>query len=1006
MSKESNFYTRLNQLAGIKQDGTLNEENGLSTLVDYKRSDDGAAFGIIKENHKYFIKRSPNSSDKLVAEDFAYIGGLENKNEYSYPSLAEASKNREFYIKSINESLTYKEETTLNEGQEKKEEKFEGDVNAYLRNRINESKKNIDQDRKNRFLKEHNAVNEGDISTADSDQDTESSVANHSKDPLKKSGKSEIVADSEISDSDDINNKKDREEPQSSVTDKKHHGGKDAGSGDLSTQDSDQSEADQVDNKTTKEKPQAKYNNYNQPEMGHKEEKGVELKPVASKKDIVAEAAEAGAESGKEEQPESDPFDDKEHKGEETGDIVAEGEKEEQPESDPFADKEEAGDEKGDIVADGSKEMNEEDLSTADSELDSLDSLANLVKAELTKSGEDHITADSELDAADSMANKVGVREEDLSTKDSEQGEPISNADTTMTYNEGELEDGVSFDADENAIAKEVSEDEEGGEESDIDAAADALADLEQAPAEEPAQPEAEGGEKAPAEEPAQPEGDSDAENPAILDKEIEKLVGKLGEKVRKSEMQPSEAKGYLKSVLSSFEDHISEFSDDEKKELADKILKGKDTPEDVDGGEEAPAPEAGGEEAEMDSAIDDAISDASSGEGGEEAPKEEGFKGHLKEMGYDLESIHECGEEDMAHAVSSHANKYMDGEVDGDHKIVAMFVSPEIAQKLVDEYGHSKFMEELDPYMKDLDEKEKISYGMTEPMPEMNEDDADLDIDGKLMNLSLGQAKRLADKVYATGDDEGLVKQIVKSYGYKDEKEDSGSFYSGVQGLKYVIQKMIDGGKVDQSVDPDGFSKLQNVVDVTNDILDQKSSAQRAERKAKDKREFERTPYFKDMKSKGMVGMPEGEKKDHDGDGDIDSDDYMAAKDKAIKKSMGKDVDEAKKKLKMAKPAHVLGGGILGYGEAGDSIEGGGDAGGEGVEKMEEAEDKMKRFIKYKLEEALGLREKTEAKTKTAKFVEKLVAESLKGNKQLFLPVVCYLLNFQQLVFLQTLQF
>src|SRR6056300_1535717 len=32
---------------------------------------------------------------------------------------------------------------------------------------------------------------------------------------------------------------------------------------------------------------------------------------------------------------------------------------------------------------------------------------------------------------------------------------------------------------------------------------------------------------------------------------------------------------------------------------------------------------------------------------------------------------------------------------------------------------------------------------------------------------------------------------------------------------------------------------------------------------------------------------------KDHDGDGDIDSDDYMAAKDKAIKKAMGKDDKE-----------------------------------------------------------------------------------------------------------------
>jgi len=38
---------------------------------------------------------------------------------------------------------------------------------------------------------------------------------------------------------------------------------------------------------------------------------------------------------------------------------------------------------------------------------------------------------------------------------------------------------------------------------------------------------------------------------------------------------------------------------------------------------------------------------------------------------------------------------------------------------------------------------------------------------------------------------------------------------------------------------------------------------------------------------------MNEAKGKDHDDDGDIDSDDYMAAKDKAIKKAMGKDDDE-----------------------------------------------------------------------------------------------------------------
>jgi len=46
---------------------------------------------------------------------------------------------------------------------------------------------------------------------------------------------------------------------------------------------------------------------------------------------------------------------------------------------------------------------------------------------------------------------------------------------------------------------------------------------------------------------------------------------------------------------------------------------------------------------------------------------------------------------------------------------------------------------------------------------------------------------------------------------------------------------------------------------------------------------------------------MEEKKGKDHDGDGDIDSDDYMAAKDKAIKKAMGKDESYAMKRMQQA---------------------------------------------------------------------------------------------------------
>ena len=41
---------------------------------------------------------------------------------------------------------------------------------------------------------------------------------------------------------------------------------------------------------------------------------------------------------------------------------------------------------------------------------------------------------------------------------------------------------------------------------------------------------------------------------------------------------------------------------------------------------------------------------------------------------------------------------------------------------------------------------------------------------------------------------------------------------------------------------------------------------------------------------------MEEGKKKDHDGDGDIDSDDYLMARDKAIKKSIKNESKEEEK--------------------------------------------------------------------------------------------------------------
>lgn len=103
---QENFYKRLKHLGGVKSTNNPAASLSTSTLVDYTRSNEGIALGIVKENHNYFIKTSSKKADTLGAEDFAYINGVENKLKYSYSSLAEAEKNRNMFIKTLNESAT------------------------------------------------------------------------------------------------------------------------------------------------------------------------------------------------------------------------------------------------------------------------------------------------------------------------------------------------------------------------------------------------------------------------------------------------------------------------------------------------------------------------------------------------------------------------------------------------------------------------------------------------------------------------------------------------------------------------------------------------------------------------------------------------------------------------------------------------------------------------------------------------------------------------------------
>jgi hypothetical protein len=102
------FYERLRTLAEVNKISIKESQNRtLGTLIDYKRAADNVAYGIIKENHHYYIKKGGIKNDPNIS-DFAYIGGLENITNYQYKSLAEADKQRNMLLHTINEAFTLK----------------------------------------------------------------------------------------------------------------------------------------------------------------------------------------------------------------------------------------------------------------------------------------------------------------------------------------------------------------------------------------------------------------------------------------------------------------------------------------------------------------------------------------------------------------------------------------------------------------------------------------------------------------------------------------------------------------------------------------------------------------------------------------------------------------------------------------------------------------------------------------------------------------------------------
>lgn len=129
----SNFNDQLSRMKDLYKYGSVNEEaKPISTYsLEYKaKAADGRYYGIVRENSKYFVKVATPGKE-TIAESYQYIGGIMNKSNYEYNSYANALKQFELKLGSINEAYDenrkvnvealdpYKKEDLVIEGTEK-----------------------------------------------------------------------------------------------------------------------------------------------------------------------------------------------------------------------------------------------------------------------------------------------------------------------------------------------------------------------------------------------------------------------------------------------------------------------------------------------------------------------------------------------------------------------------------------------------------------------------------------------------------------------------------------------------------------------------------------------------------------------------------------------------------------------------------------------------------------------------------------------------------------------
>lgn len=192
-----NNITELDRMKSLINYGKVEENTQSGAIiprVEYsQKAADGKTYGIIRECNKFYIKVAPKKDTEVLAEDFDYIGGINNRRENEYATYAKASKQFDLKMMSINEAHAVKvpveqfKEQEESEWQINETKEMRSELNRFMQ--ITNNVQSILSEDKQGFTMNHDKVPEAPASHP-SDKKvnspfTDTAVANGDKDFTK-----------------------------------------------------------------------------------------------------------------------------------------------------------------------------------------------------------------------------------------------------------------------------------------------------------------------------------------------------------------------------------------------------------------------------------------------------------------------------------------------------------------------------------------------------------------------------------------------------------------------------------------------------------------------------------------------------------------------------------------------------------------------------------------------------------------------------------------------------